>query len=325
MNADERGWVERCWFLTGPTASGKTPRGGGACAAARGRDRLDGLDGPVPGDGHRHGETHRRRASGDTAPPDRRSVALRGVQPCPVHRGGRAVRRGNPRPGSRGALRGRYAPLSEGALLRGIFQGPPADAALREQLRRQAEQRAAELAPPAARPGRPRRRRAAAPERHAAADSGAGGVREDGRADQRTCSGSSTWAGVPTSAAFSCSIGPGRSFTAGSTAGVDAMFAAGLVDEVRGLLASDRPLSKTAAQAVGYREVIEHLAGRPGPRRHGRAGQNPHAAIRQASGHLVPEPERVPDGGGARTAGRGGRCRAYPRHGKAPKVTELHH
>ena len=42
---------------------------------------------------------------------------------------------------------------------------------------------------------------------------------------------------------------------------VEAMFAAGLVDEVRGLLARPRPLSKTAAQAVGYREVIEHLQG----------------------------------------------------------------
>jgi tRNA dimethylallyltransferase len=57
---------------------------------------------------------------------------------------------------------------------------------------------------------------------------------------------------------------------------VDTMFAQGLVDEVRGLLAlqkgtvpfslnenwdSPRPLSKTARQAVGYCEVIEHLAG----------------------------------------------------------------
>jgi tRNA dimethylallyltransferase len=39
------------------------------------------------------------------------------------------------------------------------------------------------------------------------------------------------------------------------------MFSAGLVEEVRGLLAAPRPLSKTAGQAVGYREVIEHLAG----------------------------------------------------------------
>lgn len=39
------------------------------------------------------------------------------------------------------------------------------------------------------------------------------------------------------------------------------MFVAGLVDEVRGL---PHPLSRTARQAVGYREVIEHLEGRRG-------------------------------------------------------------
>jgi tRNA dimethylallyltransferase len=43
---------------------------------------------------------------------------------------------------------------------------------------------------------------------------------------------------------------------------VEAMFAAGLVNEVRRLLASPRPLSRTARQAVGYGEVIEHLEGR---------------------------------------------------------------
>lgn len=42
---------------------------------------------------------------------------------------------------------------------------------------------------------------------------------------------------------------------------VDAMFAAGLVDETRELLSRPLPLSRTARQAVGYREVIEHLAG----------------------------------------------------------------
>ena len=43
---------------------------------------------------------------------------------------------------------------------------------------------------------------------------------------------------------------------------VEAMFAAGLVEEVRGLLAGPGPPSRTARQAVGYREVIEHLEGR---------------------------------------------------------------
>ena len=42
---------------------------------------------------------------------------------------------------------------------------------------------------------------------------------------------------------------------------VDRMFAAGLVDEVRGLLDRCGSLSRTASQAVGYREVVEHLRG----------------------------------------------------------------
>ncbi len=42
---------------------------------------------------------------------------------------------------------------------------------------------------------------------------------------------------------------------------VGAMFEAGLIDEVKGLLEKHGELSHTAAQAVGYREVIEHLNG----------------------------------------------------------------
>ena len=40
---------------------------------------------------------------------------------------------------------------------------------------------------------------------------------------------------------------------------VERMFAAGLVDEVSGLLEKYESLSRTASQAVGYREVIAHL------------------------------------------------------------------
>jgi tRNA dimethylallyltransferase len=43
---------------------------------------------------------------------------------------------------------------------------------------------------------------------------------------------------------------------------VDNMFAAALVDEVRGLLEKHGALSRTALQAVGYREVVEHLRGK---------------------------------------------------------------
>ncbi|MBM4041132.1 MAG: tRNA (adenosine(37)-N6)-dimethylallyltransferase MiaA [Planctomycetes bacterium] len=42
---------------------------------------------------------------------------------------------------------------------------------------------------------------------------------------------------------------------------VDTMFAAGLVDEVRRLLADPRGISHAAGQFVGYREVIAHLRG----------------------------------------------------------------
>ena len=40
------------------------------------------------------------------------------------------------------------------------------------------------------------------------------------------------------------------------------MFEKGLIGEVRALLADDQPPGKTAGQAVGYREVIEHVQGR---------------------------------------------------------------
>jgi tRNA dimethylallyltransferase len=42
---------------------------------------------------------------------------------------------------------------------------------------------------------------------------------------------------------------------------VDAMFARGLVDETRHLLARGLAQNKTAMQAIGYRQVVEHLRG----------------------------------------------------------------
>jgi len=43
---------------------------------------------------------------------------------------------------------------------------------------------------------------------------------------------------------------------------VDAMYDAGLIDEARSLLESDKPLSCTALQAIGYAEVFDFLNGR---------------------------------------------------------------
>jgi tRNA dimethylallyltransferase len=45
---------------------------------------------------------------------------------------------------------------------------------------------------------------------------------------------------------------------------VENMFAAGWIDEVRRLRALPRPLSREASQALGYREIGEHLDGRRG-------------------------------------------------------------
>ena len=43
---------------------------------------------------------------------------------------------------------------------------------------------------------------------------------------------------------------------------VKKMIDAGLVDEVKGLLAEEKPLSRQARCAIGYAEIIDHLAGR---------------------------------------------------------------
>ena len=62
---------------------------------------------------------------------------------------------------------------------------------------------------------------------------------------------------------------------------------AGLVDEVRGLHRGE--LSRTAAQAIGYREVIDHLNGEE-PSLDGRARghHRPHPPVRPAPTHVVP-------------------------------------
>lgn len=44
---------------------------------------------------------------------------------------------------------------------------------------------------------------------------------------------------------------------------VDRMIAQGLVEEVRGLLDRNPPLGRTARQALGYREIIDWIEGRP--------------------------------------------------------------
>ncbi len=79
---------------------------------------------------------------------------------------------------------------------------------------------------------------------------------------------------------------------------VEQMFAAGLVEEVRGLLSKYSTLSRTAMQAVGYREVMEYLHSRDQWSRCGEGGQR--SEVRgQESGIAVGNALRgVPGGAG---------------------------
>jgi tRNA dimethylallyltransferase len=156
-------------------------------------------------------------------------------------------------------------PLYLKALLCGIFDGPPADLAVRARLQAEAEalgvshlhRRLAEVDPEAAvrLHANDLRRVARAlevwevtgkplskwqtqwPEK----DAHAHNLGEDGRI---------LWLDLPR-----------PELRAAIDARVVKMFRDGLVDEVRGLLSLPRPLSREARQALGYREVLDHLSG----------------------------------------------------------------
>ena len=80
----------------------------------------------------------------------------------------------------------------------------------------------------------------------------AGSSRRDGRTAQRA---------VPTKTRFFCFVRQPDDLHARINARVDAMFKRGLVDETRELLKRDFAENKTAMQAIGYRQVVEHLRG----------------------------------------------------------------
>lgn len=151
-------------------------------------------------------------------------------------------------------------PLYLKALLRGIFSGPPADEALRGELAAEARRRE---------PGWLHSRLAAI-DPAAAARLHPNDTRRLIRAIEvfeKTGRPISQWQqqfNVRRSA-DQCRVfvldRPRAELHARIDRRVEQMFAAGLVDEVRRLLSSPLPLGKTAGQAVGYREVIEHLEG----------------------------------------------------------------
>jgi tRNA dimethylallyltransferase len=145
-------------------------------------------------------------------------------------------------------------------LLRGIFQGPAADWELRRQLEEEARRtgpeslhrRLAEVDPAAALRLHPNDTRRLIRALEVFAKTG----QPISRLQQQF---------ETARAAGQCRVfvldWPREELAARIDSRVRAMFAAGLVEEVRRLLAGPQPLGKTARQAVGYREVIEHLDG----------------------------------------------------------------
>ncbi len=251
-----------CWYLTGPTAGGKT--GVGVALARMLNAEIISLDSMA---------LYRGMDIGTAKPSREERLAvphhLVDVLDCDqefslaqyVETAQRQVE----------AIRGRGrevlfvggTPLYLKGLLRGIFRGPPADWELRHRLEAEAGQsppgflhrRLAEIDPAAAARLHPNdtRRLIRAIEVY-----------------EKTGRPISRWQqqfeiGQP---AESCRVfvldWDRQKLYARIDRRVDAMFAAGLVDEVRRLLDAPKRLSKTARQALGYREVIEYLSGERG-------------------------------------------------------------
>ena len=149
-------------------------------------------------------------------------------------------------------------PLYLKSLLRGIFEGPPADWELRRRLIEQSEregpfwlyEQLAKVDPLSAKRLHPRDSRRIIRALEVREKTGRSITELQQQFDRAT-------------PAEDCRVfvleWPRAELTARIEARVDAMFAAGLIDEVRGLLSAGKPWGRTASQAVGYREVIDYL------------------------------------------------------------------
>jgi len=266
-----------CWFLTGPTASGKT---GLALELARQiHAEIISLDSMALYRGMEVGTakpTPEERAAVphhliDLVEPHEEFTLARYVEEA--HRAIEDIR-------GRGGevLFVGGTPLYLKAMLRGIFEGPPADWELRRKLAEEAERdgadalhrRLAEVDPATAERLHPndQKRVIRALEVYAKTGQSISDLQRQfdvGRPADQCRVFVLDW--------------PRDQLYRRIDERVEAMFAAGLVDEVRRLLGVGRkgtgpfsqsekrdcplpPLSRTARQAVGYREVIEHLGGR---------------------------------------------------------------
>lgn len=254
-----------CWFLTGPTASGKTAIG--IALAQRLGAEIISLDSMAVYRGLDIGTAKPSVAEQARVPhhlidlcePDDEfsvaqyvEAAARAVEAI-LARGKQVLFVGG-------------TPMYLKALLRGLFSGPPADWQLRNQL----------LAESAEQGPRALHERLAAVDPQAAARLHENDTRRVVRAleviqltGRSIVDWQTQWDDTPADANAARSQvsrvfvldWPREVLYARINARVQAMFDAGLIDEVRRLLVSERGIGRTARQALGYREVLEHLAG----------------------------------------------------------------
>lgn len=248
-----------CWYLTGPTAAGKTAVGielarriGAEIVALDSMSVYRGMDigTAKPSADERSAVPHHLL---DVAPPNEDYSLSQYVDAA--HEAIAEIRG-----------RGREVLFVGGtalylkSLLRGVYQGPPADWEFRRQIEAEVEQvgiealhaRLALVDPLAAAKLHPNDKRRIIRALEVHRQTGQPLSHRQTQFDE----------GLP---AERCKVfvlqWPREELHRRIEQRVDRMFAAGLVDEVRGLVEQYGSLSRTAAQAVGYREVLEHLRG----------------------------------------------------------------
>jgi tRNA dimethylallyltransferase len=250
-------FFDRTWFLTGPTASGKSAAA--LDLACRIDAEIVSLDSMAVYRGMDIGTAKPPAAERQTVPHQLIDV----VEPADdfsvaQYLAAARIAVDEIRGRGRQVLFVGGTPMYLKALLRGLFEGPTADPDLRQEFMQLAEREGsarlhemlAEIDPTAAgklHPNDTRRliralevhRRSGLPISEQQREFAVGRSAEAGRVFVLN------W--------------PRAKLHERINARVDAMFAAGLVDEVQQLMAADRPIGRTASQAVGYREVIAYL------------------------------------------------------------------
>lgn len=250
--------VRDCWYLTGATASGKT--GVGIELAKRLNAEIISLDSmsvyrgmdigtAKPSPTQREESPHHLLDIVDPIEDYSLSQYVRDAHDCINEIRGRG----------REVLFVGGTPLYLKALLRGVYPGPPADWEFREQIETELEEvgiealhdRLKQVDPLAAAKLHPHDKRRIIRALEVYKQTGSPLSHEQIHFDD-----------IPNEQcrAFVLSW-PRQELHQRIEERVESMFERGLVEEVRGLLQRYGALGRTASQAVGYREVIEHLVG----------------------------------------------------------------